>query len=198
MVKCRWSMQIKHTRADCCAVSAAFARQDKELNEACLHASALESKWVHLDWVSPVTGQCMYANTAEDAAVLVVSVKQCYDSCWCLWLSMAADQLGSQSTDPGGGGRLSNALGCSCEQLPPPSNPQHPLSLLSAANCHPLPLGKWRWVLLMSVNPDYQAERHQLCPFSAQNTYSVCSSNRAIHTNKHMKCMNKPQREMKW
>lgn len=67
MVKFRWSMQIKNTRADCCDVSAAFAQQDKELNEACWHASALESKWVHLDWVSPVTGQCMYANTAEDA-----------------------------------------------------------------------------------------------------------------------------------
>lgn len=80
----------------------------------------------------------------------------------------------------------------------------HPLSTPFPSPCCQLPpcnlpsLGKWRWVLLMSVNPDYQAERHQLCPFSAQNTYSASSSNRAIHADKHMKCMNKPQREMKW
>lgn len=41
-------------------------------------------------------------------------------------------------------------------------------------------------------NPDYQAEAHQLCPFSARNTYS---SNTAINADKHMKCMNKAQRE---
>lgn len=108
-----------------------------------------------------------------------------------MWQCMSVSQAvpGGGSVDPRG--RLSKALGCSCEQIQPPFNSPTPF----AANRRPLPLGKWRWVLLMSVNPDYQAEAHQLCPFSAQNTYSVSSSNRPIHADKHMKCMNKAQRE---
>lgn len=41
------------------------------------------------------------------------------------------------------GGRLSEALGSSCEQMPPPFNPHtyHPLSLLPIAPPPPLPLG---------------------------------------------------------
>lgn len=79
----------------------------------------------------------------------------------------------------------------------PPSTTTTFLSFSSNITTHP-PLGIWRWVLLMSVNPDYQAEAHQLCPFSAQNTYSVDSSNTAIHADKHRQCMNKAQRQIKW
>lgn len=72
------------------------------------------------------------------------------------------------------GGRLSEALGSSCEQMPPPFNPHtyHPLSLLPIA-APPPPIGKWRWVLLMSANPDYRAEAHQ-CVHSQTKTPILC------------------------
>lgn len=49
----------------------------------------------------------------------------------------------------------------------------------------------------MYVNPDYQAEAHQLGPFSAPNTFSVCSSNRATHADKHKTYMTKAQETMR-
>lgn len=85
-------------------------------------------------------------------------------------------------------GRLSEMQGYSCEQMPTPF--QSPLSQLVPI-VTPSLLGKRG----ACFNPDYQAEAHQLRPFLVQNTYS---SNTAIHTDKHMKCMNKAQRENEW
>lgn len=192
---CGRSMQIKNTRADrrlcllCslsgmkCSMRHAYMLLLQRTN-GCTWAGLYRHRSVH---ICKYHWRCIvwihfYYKWLENWVMIDVAMSVCL----LFRLSVAAGRQVSWS-----GGRLSEALGCSCEQMQTPFNSPTPF----AANRDSLPLGKWRWVLLMSVNPDYQAAAHQLCPFSAQNTYSVSSSNRPIHADKHMKCMNKAQRE---
>lgn len=108
--------------------------------------------------------------------------------CKCLQRCVSPDGGWKQRDDWHTGHCLCRGISCSCELMPPPFSPQtQPTPPICCQSPLPPPLGRQRWVLLMSVNPDYQAEAHQ-CPFSAKKQLFcvlIKQSHSCRHTHTH-------------